>query len=170
MQNRKVNAREIYRCIIMDRISEERENTCGCPSRAMVRKAYRVPGVEGYWDPEFKDWGGRGDFPGGRNRTSNVLVAQRMWGACKEHGVNWMVLNSMLKVAQMVKNLPAMQETRVRFLGLEDPLENGMAAHSSILAWRVPWTEEPGGLQSTGGKESDMTKRLTRIPSWGAMG
>ena len=88
-----------------------------------------------------------------------------MWGACEEHGVNWMVLNSMLKVAQMVKNLPAMQETRVRFLGLEDPLENGMAAHSSILAWRVPWTEEPGGLQSTGGKESDMTKRLTRIPS-----
>ena len=70
-----------------------------------------------------------------------------MWGACgEEHGVNWMVVNSMLKVAQMVKNLPAMQETRVRFLGLEDPLENGMAAHSSTLAWRVPWTEEPGGL------------------------
>ena len=52
--------------------------------------------------------------------------------------------------AQLVKNLPAMQETWVRFLGWEDPLEKGMATHSSILAWRIPWTEEPGGLQSTG--------------------
>ena len=50
----------------------------------------------------------------------------------------------------MVKNLPAMQETRVRPLGREDPLEEGMAAHSSALAWRIPRTEEPGGLQSTG--------------------
>ena len=48
----------------------------------------------------------------------------------------------------MVKNLPAMWETRVRSLGWEDPLEEGMATHSSILAWRIPWTEEPGGLQS----------------------
>ena len=46
----------------------------------------------------------------------------------------------------MVKNLPAMQETQVRSLGQEDPLEKGMATHSSILAWRIPWTEEPGGL------------------------
>ena len=48
----------------------------------------------------------------------------------------------------MVKNLPAMQETRVQLLGGEDPLEKGMAIHSSIPAWRNPWTEEPGGLQS----------------------
>ena len=48
----------------------------------------------------------------------------------------------------MVKNLPAMQETPVGSLGWEDPLEKGMATHSSILAWRIPWTEEPGGLQS----------------------
>ena len=48
----------------------------------------------------------------------------------------------------MVKNLPAMQETQVRSLGLDDPLEEGMASHSSILAWSIPWTEEPGGLQS----------------------
>ena len=48
----------------------------------------------------------------------------------------------------MVKNLPAMQETWVQSLGWEDPLEKGMATHSSILAWRIPWTEEPGGLQS----------------------
>ena len=55
-----------------------------------------------------------------------------------------------LKVAQMVKNLPAMRETWVRFLGWEDPLEKGMATYSSILAWRNPWTEEPSGLQSLG--------------------
>ena len=53
-------------------------------------------------------------------------------------------------VAQMVKNLPAMWETQVPSLGWEDPLEKGMATHSSILAWRILWTEEPGGLQSTG--------------------
>ena len=53
-------------------------------------------------------------------------------------------------VAQMVKNLPAMQETRVQSLGQEDPWEKGMATHTSILAWRIPWTEEPGGLQSMG--------------------
>ena len=49
-----------------------------------------------------------------------------------------------------VKNLPAMQETWVRSLGREDPLEKGVATHSGILAWKIPWTEEPGGLQSTG--------------------
>ena len=53
-------------------------------------------------------------------------------------------------MARTVKNLPAMQETQVWFLGQEDPLEKGMAIHSSILAWRVPWTEEPDGLQSMG--------------------
>ena len=53
-------------------------------------------------------------------------------------------------MAQTVKNPLAMHETQVRFLGQEDPLEKGMATHSSILAWRIPWTEEPGGLQSTG--------------------
>ena len=53
-------------------------------------------------------------------------------------------------VAQTVMDLPAMQETRVRSFGREDPPEEGMATHSSILAWRIPWTEEPGGLQSMG--------------------
>ena len=53
-------------------------------------------------------------------------------------------------VAQMSKNLLAMQETWVQSLGWEDPLEEGMATHSSILAWRIPWTEDPGGLQSMG--------------------
>ena len=53
-------------------------------------------------------------------------------------------------VAQTVKNLPAMQETGVQSLGWEDPLEKGRATHSSILAWRIPWTEESGGIQSMG--------------------
>ena len=53
-------------------------------------------------------------------------------------------------VAQTVKNLPAMQETRVQSLGQEDPLEKRMATHSSVLAWEIPWTEEPGGLQFVG--------------------
>ena len=61
----------------------------------------------------------------------------------------------------MVKNLPTVQETWVQSLGLEDLLEKGIATHSSILAWRIPWTEEPGGLQSVGHKESDTTERLT---------
>ena len=53
-------------------------------------------------------------------------------------------------VAQMVKNLSAMQETRFRFLGREDPLEKGMATHSRIFGWRIPWTQESGRLQSMG--------------------
>ena len=53
-------------------------------------------------------------------------------------------------MAQTVKHLPTMQETRVQFLGKEDPLEKEMATHSSILAWEIPRTEEPGGLQSMG--------------------
>ena len=59
-------------------------------------------------------------------------------------------LSSSSLVAQMVKNLPAMKETGVQSLGQEDTLEKGMATHSSILAWRIPWTEKPGGLQSMG--------------------
>ena len=55
-----------------------------------------------------------------------------------------------IPVAQMVKNLPAMQEIQVRSLGQEDPLEKEMAIHSSVLAWKIPWTEESGGLQCMG--------------------
>ena len=60
-------------------------------------------------------------------------------------------------VAQLVKNLLAVQETWVRSLGREDLQEKEMASHSSILAWRIPRTEEPGGLQSMGSQELDMT-------------
>ena len=65
-----------------------------------------------------------------------------------------------------MKNLPAIKETQIQFLGWEDPLEKGMATHSSIFAWRIPWTE-PGGLQPLGHKLSDMTDQLTL---WGFSG
>ena len=63
----------------------------------------------------------------------------------------------------MVKNPPAMQEMQVQSLGQEDPLEEEMATHSSILAWRIPWTEEPGGLQSMGSQrvENDLVSKHT---------
>ena len=78
-----------------------------------------------------------------------------MWGGCLRRGRgglrNWSLLVWIIYQAntfQMVKNLPSMLETRVRSLGREDPLEKGTAILSSILAWRIPWTEKPGGLQS----------------------
>ena len=63
-------------------------------------------------------------------------------------------------MVKMVKNLPAMWETQVQFLGQEDPLEKGMATHSSSLAWRIPWTESPGGLQSMWSKELDTSEHI----------
>ena len=61
-------------------------------------------------------------------------------------------------VTQMVMNLPVMQETQVQFLSWDNPLENRLPTHSSILAWRISWREESGGLQSWGHKELDMTE------------
>ena len=63
-------------------------------------------------------------------------------------------------MAQTVKRLSTMRETWVRSLGLEDPLEKEMAIHSSNIAWKMPWTEEPGRLQSMGSQESGTTERL----------
>ena len=74
------------------------------------------------------------------HKKENIPSCMKMW--CSHMEVQD------FHVAQMVKNLPAMQETRVQPLGQEDPLEKGMASHSSILAWRIPWAEEPSGLQS----------------------
>ena len=76
------------------------------------------------------------------------------------HSDDYMVLllTKASLLAQMVKNLPEMQEIWVQSLGQEDPLEKGMATHSSILAWRIPWTEEPGRLQPMG-----VTKSQTRL-------
>ena len=64
-------------------------------------------------------------------------------------------------MAQTLKNPPAMWDTRVQSLGQEDPLEKGLTTHSSILAWEIPWMEEPGGLQSMGPQEEDTTEQLT---------
>ena len=66
-------------------------------------------------------------------------------------------------VAQLVKNLTAMQKIQVHSLGRDDPLEEEMATHPSFLAWRVPWTEEPGRYSPWGHKESDMTEQLTLL-------
>ena len=71
------------------------------------------------------------------------------------------ILTGASHVAQTVKDLPAMQETRVRSLGWQDPLEKETAAHSSVPAWSILWTEEPGGLPSTDGTEPDTTEWLT---------
>ena len=68
-------------------------------------------------------------------------------------------------MAQLVKNLPAMQETQVQSLGWEDPLEKGMAIHSSVFAWEIPWTEEPDGLQSMGMQRvrHDLMTKMTTV-------
>ena len=60
-------------------------------------------------------------------------------------------------MAQLVKNLPVVKETQVQSLRGEDPLEKEMATHSGILVWKIPWTEEPGGIQSMGSQKSDST-------------
>ena len=65
--------------------------------------------------------------------------------------------------ASVVKNLQAIQEAWVQSLGWQDPLEKGVATHSSVLAWRIPWIEVPGGLQSMGSQEVSTTERLTKI-------
>jgi len=80
-----------------------------------------------------------------------------VWSTLKKNNRNYCKYEASL-VAEMVKNSHAVQETRVGSLGWEDSLEKRIATHSSILAWRIPWTEEPGGLQCKGHKESDMTE------------
>ena len=91
-------------------------------------------------------------FPGGsrvKNPLANAEDVGRSQGSgrCPGEGSGWQSTPAFL--AQMVKNLPAVQETRVQSLGQKDPLQKGMATHSSLLAWRIPWTEEHGKLQLT---------------------
>ena len=101
---------------------------------------------------------------GGRTHLTfpNQITLLQIYPCQPEISV-WLSQNDLgLPVAQLVKNLPPVPETWVRSLGWEDPLEKGMATHSSILAWRIPCTEELGRLQSWGGlKESDTTKQLS---------
>ena len=90
-----------------------------------------------------------------KEREKEWLIKQ-MWDikAIQTLSIFWdlsiWTMMSTSPVAQMVKNIPAMQKIQVWFLGWEDPMEKGMATHSSILAWRIPWAEEPGKLQSMG--------------------
>ena len=95
-----------------------------------------------------------------KQRKTNSLIPQTSVLASKIKLTSYM---RAFLVVQMVKNLPAMQETWVWSLGWEDPLEKGMTTHSNILAWRIPWTEKPGGLQSMGGKELGTTEWLTHM-------
>ena len=83
-----------------------------------------------------------------------------MGAAIDVTGLPWWLRLWASLVAQMVKHLSAMQETRVRSLGWEDPLEKEMTAHSSILAWKIPWTWRLVGYHPWGCKESDMTEQL----------
>ena len=93
-----------------------------------------------------------------RNQTQISCITGRfftIWATWEAHCSEWVHHNiwgniRASLVAQRLKHLPAMWETWVQSLGPEDPLEKEMATHSSILAWRIPWMEEPGGLQSTG--------------------
>ena len=106
----------------------------------------------GYWaysaDNRIKS------FPGqrtGENEKRNPWRGSRQRPAATERRTCLLLCTHQgFPDGQMIKNPPAMQEPSVWFLGWEDPLEKGMATHSSILAWRIPWIEEPGGLQSMG--------------------
>ena len=98
----------------------------------------------------------KGTSPLGGART--ILSICQVLYCCRDRiallgpwGAKWRICWGL--VVQKVANLPAMQETQVRSLDWEDPLEKGMTTHSSILIWNVPWTEEPGGLQSMGSQK-----------------
>ena len=100
----------------------------------------------------------------GKSHGLRSLEGYSPWGRKGSDTTDGLQLSSALRpnfraslIAQLVKTLPAVQNTLVRFLGWEDPLEKEMATHSSNLAWRIPGTEEPGGLQSMGLQESDTT-------------
>ena len=82
----------------------------------------------------------------------------RAWMGSFRHPLDFLFRGSHSLAVQMVKNLPAVQETQVRSLGQEDPLEKGMATRSSILAWKIPWTESLAGYGPWGCKESDITE------------
>ena len=103
----------------------------------------------------FNSWVGK--IPWRRKRQSTPVFLPG-----ESHGRRSLVEGDEMDfpVAQMAKNLPERQETQVQFLGREDPLQKEMATHSSILAWRTPWTEEPGRLQSMGSQQLDMAKQL----------
>ena len=83
--------------------------------------------------------------------VEDFMLLNRLGILVKNQGLPWWLRSAICRNCGFLKkNLPAMRETQIWSLGWEDPLEKGMATHSSILVWRIPWTEEPGGLQSMG--------------------
>ena len=89
-----------------------------------------------------------------------IYINWTLFGKREQKIINKSIALRVSIIAQSVKSLPEMQETQVRFLSWEDPLEQEMATPSSILVWRIPWTEEPGGLQSMG-SQLDTNERLS---------
>ena len=89
-------------------------------------------------------------YPLDGGSLANLATTEKPPGRCKNELMSYCHAGRAFLIAQLVKNLPAMQETPVRFLRWEVPLEKEMATHSASLAWRIPWTEEPGRLQSMG--------------------
>ena len=94
-----------------------------------------------------------------KKKRGRKVSAWQVWEASRECWCVLLIKREDFPAAQTVKNPPAMQETRVQSLGREEALETGMATHSSILAWRSPWTEKPGGLQFVG-LQRDTTEQL----------
>ena len=88
------------------------------------------------------------NFPTQKSNPNVLCLLHCRW--VLHHWVTWKTAAQTSLVAQKVKHLSTMQETRIQSLGWEDPLEKEMAIHSSTIAWKIPWTEEPGGLQSMG--------------------
>ena len=117
---------------------------------------FRLPWRRRQWHPTPV-------FLPGRSQGRRSLVGCCPWGRTESDTteVTQQQQQQASLVAQMVKNLPAMQETWVRSLGWEDPLEKGMATHSSILFWRIPWTADSGGPQSMGPQRVRQTEFLT---------
>ena len=114
----------------------------------------------------------------GHDRVTNTFTLSTlnlfsMWNKSLRKFYILVFVNKRYLVAERLKRLPPMQETQVRSLGREDPLEKEMVTHSSILAWRIPWTEKPGKLQSTGLQRirqdwaTSLTHSLTQKTSWG---
>ena len=104
-----------------------------------------------FWTEHLKGWGYHVQIWGRLSRENSTLKKDK--SGIRPSPLNLRCPPAIQRphlVAQMVKNLPAMQETQVQSLGWENPLEKGMAIHSSILAWRIPWTEESGRLESMG--------------------
>ena len=114
---------------------------------AKLNALFGVSNILFYWETDFPDSSVDKESTCNARDPGSIPGSERYPG----EGIGFPLQNSWASlVAQTVKNLSAMRETWVRSLGWEDPLEEEMASHSSILAWRIPWTEEPGGLQSMG--------------------